>query len=281
MRILLQDLNYGFRMLAKSPGFTAVAVLSLALGIGANTAIFSLLDAVMLKMLPVQNPQQLVLLNWASKGWPESVMNSLSGNMDEDKSGRTTSTSFAYPAYEQIRDRSQVFSSVLAMAGNGSQLNVGYKGEPGRADGELVSGTFFSTLGVQPILGRALTPDDDRIGASPACVVSYSYWGRRFGRDPAIVGRSITVNSVPVTIIGVGPPEFYGVQPGRRCRCLAAASYPATSGAALVAGGPATRAADGGDAGGSVAFPGARQLVGSYHGPAEAGRHRSAGARQG
>ncbi|MGO9272254.1 MAG: ABC transporter permease, partial [Terriglobia bacterium] len=215
MRILLQDLNYGFRMLAKSPGFTAVAVLSLALGIGANTAIFSLLDAVMLKMLPVQNPQQLVLLNWASKGWPESVMNSLSGNMDEDKSGRTTSTSFAYPAYEQIRDRSQVFSSVLAMAGNGSQVNVGYKGEPGRADGELVSGTFFSTLGVQPILGRALTPDDDRIGASPACVVSYSYWGRRFGRDPAIVGRSITVNSVPVTIVGVGPPEFYGVQPGR------------------------------------------------------------------
>ncbi|HKS94902.1 MAG TPA: ABC transporter permease [Terriglobia bacterium] len=210
-----QDLRYGLRMLARSPGFTAVAVLSLALGIGANTAIFSLIDAVMLKLLPVENPQQLVLLNWASKAWPDGFMNSLSGRWDHDKSGRTTSTSFPYVAYEQIRDRGQVFSGVLALAGNGSPLNVGYKGEPGRADGELVSGTFFSTLGVQPILGRALTPDDDRSGASPACVVSYGYWERRFGRDPAMVGQSITVNSVAVTIVGVGPPEFYGVQPGR------------------------------------------------------------------
>jgi len=215
MATLLQDLRYGFRMLAKSPAFTAAAVLSLALGIGANTAIFSLLDAVMLKLLPVQNPQQLVLLDWASKGWPDAFMNSLSGGWDRDKSGRVTSTSFPYSAYEQIRDRSQVFSSVLGLAGNGNDLNIGYKGEPGRADGELVSGTFFSTLGVQPVLGRALAPDDDRIGASPICVVSYGYWERRFGRDPAIVGRSITVNSVPVTIVGVGPPEFYGVQPGR------------------------------------------------------------------
>ncbi|HMD96185.1 MAG TPA: ABC transporter permease [Terriglobia bacterium] len=215
MQTMLQDLKYGVRMLVKSPGFAAVAVLSLALGIGANTAIFSLLDAVMLKLLPVQDPQQLVLLDWASKGWPDGFMNSLSGGWDHDKSGRTTSTSFPYSAYEQIRDRSQVFSSVLGLAGNGSDFNIGYKGEPGRADGELVSGTFFSTLGVQPILGRALTPDDDRIGASPTCVASYGYWERRFGRDPAIVGRSITVNSVPVTIVGVAPPEFYGVQPGR------------------------------------------------------------------
>ena len=215
MRTLLQDLKYGSRMLAKSPGFTAVAVLSLALGIGANTAIFSLLDAVMLKLLPVQNPQQLILLNWASKAWPEGMMNDLEGNSREDKSGRMTSTSFSYAAYEQISDRSQVFSSVLAMAGNDSQLNVGYKGEPGRAEGELISGTFFSTLGVQPFVGRDLTLADDRTGASPACVISYGYWERRFGRDPAIVGQTITVNSIPFTVAGVGPPEFYGVQPGR------------------------------------------------------------------
>ena len=215
MTALWQDLRYGLRMLAKNPSFTAVAVLSLALGIGANTAIFSLIDAVLLKMLPVQNPQQLVLLDWASHGWPNDIMHRLSGNMDRDNSGRFTSTSFSYPAYEQIRARNQAFSSVMALAGNESELNVGYNGEPGRAQGQLVSGTFFPTLGVQPVLGRALTPDDDRIGASPTAVISYGYWERRFGRDPAILGRTITVNSVPVSIVGVSPPEFYGVQPGR------------------------------------------------------------------
>src|SRR5437667_5565516 len=212
---LLGDVRYGLRMLAKRPGFTAVAVLSLALGIGANTAIFSLIDAVLLKMLPVQNPQQLVLLDWASHGWPKDIMHRLSGNMDRDNSGRFTSTSFSYPAYEQIRARNQAFSSVMALAGNESELNVGYNGEPGRAQGQLVSGTFFQTLGVQPIVGRALTPDDDRIGASPAAVISYGYWERRFGRDPAVLGRPITVNSVPLSSVGVGPPELYGGQPGR------------------------------------------------------------------
>ena len=210
-----QDLRYGLRAMRQSRGFTAVAVLSLALGIGANTAIFSLIDAVLLKMLPVQNPQQLLLLKWASHGWPDPIVNGLAGNWDEDKSGRSTSTSFSYPGYEQIRTHNQVFSGVAALAGNGSELNVGYKGEPGRAEGELVSGTFFSTLGVEPILGRALTPEDDRIGASSAAVISYGYWERRFGRDPGALGRTITVNSIPVTIVGVCPPEFYGVQPGR------------------------------------------------------------------
>jgi predicted permease len=212
---LIQDVRYGLHAMRRSPGFTAVAVLSLALGIGANTAIFSLIDGVLLKMLPVQNPQQLLQLNWASRGWPDGIMNGISGSWNEDKSGRSTSTSFAYPGYEQIRTHNQVFSGVLALAANGSDLNVGYKGVPGRAEGELVSGTFFSTLGVEPILGRALTPDDDRIGASPAAVISYGYWERRFGRDPGVLGRTITVNSVPVTIVGVSPPEFYGVQPGR------------------------------------------------------------------
>src|SRR2546426_480928 len=215
MGTLFSDLKYGLRMLVKNPGFAAVAVLSLALGIGANTAIFSLIDAVLLKMLPVQNPHQLVLLDWASHGWPNDIMHGLSGNMNQDKSGRLTSTSFSYPAYEQIRAGNQVFSSVLALAGNGSELNVGYNGEPRWSQGQLVSGTFFPTLGVQPVLGRVLTPDDDRIGASAVAVISYGYWQRRFGRDPAILGRTITVNGVPVSIVGVGPPEFYGVQPGR------------------------------------------------------------------
>src|SRR5882724_3358690 len=186
---VLSDVSYALRMLRKNPGFTAVVVLSMALGIGANTAIFSLIDAVLLTMLPVQDPQQVVLLHWASHGWPNGILHSLAAEVDHDKSGRMASTGFSYPTYEQIRARNRVFSNVLAIAANGSQLNVGYEGQHARADGNLVSGTFFSTLGVQPILGRTLSPDDDRAGASPVAVISYGYWERRFGRDPAIVGR--------------------------------------------------------------------------------------------
>jgi macrolide transport system ATP-binding/permease protein len=209
-----QDLRYGLRALRQSRGFTAVAVLSLALGIGGNTAIFSLIDAVLLKSLPVDDPQHLVALQWASQGWPE-VINGLSGTMYPDGAGRNVSPSFSYPLYEQLRSQNHVFSNVLAMSGNSSEFNVGYRGEPGRAEGKLVSGTFFDTLGVQPALGRALTPDDDRAESAPAAVISYGYWERRFGRDPALVGKTVTLNSVPFTIVGVCPPEFFGVQPGR------------------------------------------------------------------
>ena len=212
---LWHDVRYGLRTLARSRGLTAIVLLSLALGIGANTAIFSLIDAVLLKALPVGNPQKLVLLNWSSRGWAEGIMGNIAGDMYEDKVGRMTSTSFSYAVYDHVRTHSQVLSSVLAMAGNDSRLNVTYQGEAGRADGELVSGTFFPTLGVEPILGRAITADDDRFSSVPVAVISYGYWERRFGGDATVVGRKITVNSVPFTIAGVCPPEFYGVQPGR------------------------------------------------------------------
>jgi len=209
-----QDVRYGLRALRQAPGFTAVAVLSLALGIGANTAIFSLIDAVLLKTLPIQDPQELVAMDWHSKGWP-GVMNGLSGSMNNDASGRMSSPSFSYPMYEQLRTRNHVFSNVLALAGNGSQFNLGYRGEPARAEGELISGTFFETLGVQPAFGRMLTSDDDRLESSPAAVISYRYWEGHFGRDSGVVGKSITLNGVAFTVVGVCPPEFYGVQPGR------------------------------------------------------------------
>ena len=120
---LWHDVRYGLRMLARSRGLTAVVLLSLALGIGANTAIFSLIDAVLLKALPVGNPQELVLLNWSSRGWAEGIMGNIAGDMYEDKVGRMTSTSFAYAVYDHMRTHSQVLSSVLAMAGNDSRLN--------------------------------------------------------------------------------------------------------------------------------------------------------------
>ncbi len=213
LETLGQDIRYGTRQLRRSPGLTAVAIISLALGIGANTAIFSLLDAVLLKSLPVQNPHQLVLLDWVSQAWP-SVVNSLTGSMNDDDGGRTTSTSFSYPAYEQIRDHTEAFASTAALAGAESELNIGYEGQPGRALGEMVSGNFFSTLGIQSTVGHLLTPEDDRLQAAPDAVISYGYWQRRFGGDPAMLGRSIMVNSVPFTVVGVTPADFLGVQPG-------------------------------------------------------------------
>jgi predicted permease len=212
---LVQDLRYGVRILVKNPGLTATVVLSLALGIGANTAIFSLINAVLLKTLPVQKPQELALLQWSSHGWPDGVIGNVAGDMGQDKAGRMTSPSFTYALYEEIRAYGDVFSSMLALAGNGTDVNLAYQGTPGRADGELVSGTFFSTLGVELSLGRPIAPDDDRFEASPVAMISYGYWERRFGRDAGVVGRKITVNAVPFTIVGVCPPEFYGVQPGR------------------------------------------------------------------
>jgi predicted permease len=219
MGTLLQDLRYGLRMLSKNPGFTTVAVLTLALGIGANTAIFSLIDAVMLRMLPVRNPEQLTLLTWAAKGSPgimpaNDIIHSLSGNMDQDKTGRFTSTSFSYPTFEQIHARDDVFSKVFAFA-DPDPVNFNVNGQADWANAELVSGDYFSGLGIAAVAGRTITEADDKAGAAPVAMVSYGYWERRFGREATVVGKAITVNSVPFTIIGVTPPEFFGLQPGR------------------------------------------------------------------
>jgi predicted permease len=213
---LLRDISYGLRQLRRSPGLTAVVVLSLALGIGANTAIFSLIDAVMLKLLPVKNPEQLVLLSWAVRSRPGVIpwfLRSLNGDSDQDATGRFTSTSFSHPAFEDIRARNQVFSGVLGFADAG-RLNVSVDGQPGWAVGQFVSGDYFPTLGIQAFLGRTIAPADDRLSARPAAVISYGYWAQRFGRAPAVAGRTITVNGVPFILVGVTPPEFFGPQPG-------------------------------------------------------------------
>jgi predicted permease len=215
---LVQDLRYALRQLRRNPGFTAVALLTLALGIGANTAIFSLIDAVMLKMLPVRQPEQLVLLNWVSQSQPGTVpwfTHSLSGNSGQDSTGRFTSTAFTYPIFEGIRDKNnEEFSSVLAFADTDGRLNVSAGGQAGLADGQLVSGDFFSTLGVEAMIGRAIARTDDQASASPVAVIRHSFWVSRFGSDPLVVGKAIRVNGAPFTVVGVAPPAFFGVEPG-------------------------------------------------------------------
>jgi predicted permease len=194
LEILWLDLRYGLRTLRLNPGFSVVAVLTLGLGIGANTAIFSLIDAVLLKMLPVQNPEQLVLLTRAS--------------------GREATTRFAYSQYKRLRDQNQVFSGLLAYYPLRLTVSVDGQPEPAVA-GQLVSGNYYSVLGVNAALGRTILPDDDRKpGASHVCVISYNYWRRRFAGAPEIVGKTIHLGGSPFTIIGVTPPEFFGLEVG-------------------------------------------------------------------
>src|SRR5215831_4986174 len=191
---MFQDLRYGARMLLKHPGFACVAALTLALGIGANTAIFSLIDAVLLKTLPVNKPERLVLLGRALGG--------------------KTITQFPYRAYKQIRDQNEALSGLLAY--HPLRLSVSVDGQPEPAvAGQLVSGNYYAVLGVSAALGRTIVPDDDRApGESPVCVISYNYWRRRFAGDPAVVGRTIHIGGAPFTVIGVTPPEFFGLEVG-------------------------------------------------------------------
>ena len=207
MNTLLQDIRYGLRMLLKSPGFTAVAVLTLALGIGANTAIFSLINAVMLKSLPVKNPQQLVLFQWDDNKWAPQF----------GQTGWDSKYSFSYPTFEDLRTQSDTLSSAFAwvpLGFNDENITVGINGEPTLANGQMVTGQYFSGLGVVPLLGRGITEADENPGAPRVAVISYAYWSRRFGRDRSIVGRNVTLNGIPFTIVGVTPLAFYGVQVG-------------------------------------------------------------------
>ncbi len=188
-----QDLRYALRTLRKSPAFTATAVLSLALGIGANTALFTLIDAVTWRMLPIRDPETLLLLG--------------------QRQGPAVDNGFTYQQYEVIRDHNRG----LALAAYGrARLNVSIDGRPEpTSEGQLVSGRYFSLLGVAPAAGRALGPDDDRVPSGhPVAMISYGYWKRRFALDPAVVGHPIALSGMLFTIVGVTPPEFFGVEVG-------------------------------------------------------------------
>jgi predicted permease len=194
-----QDFRFAIRMLRKNPGFTAVAALTLALGIGANTAIFTLMDAVMLKNLPVKQPEQLIEL--------------LTGSGDP---GAKIYNSFSWHAFQHWRERNQSLSGLIASS-NSRFYCVVEGAPPERVAGQYVTGDFFSMLGVSSVIGRMIAPDDDRFGAPNAvAVISDGYWARRFGRDVSAVGKRIVVEDVPLTIVGVAPAEFFGLQVGSR-----------------------------------------------------------------
>src|ERR1017187_97184 len=165
MKSLLQDIRYGLRMLRKSPGFTTVAIITLALGIGANTAIFSLINAIMLRTLPVRDPQSLVQLIWVSRGIGTFSGSFNSGGcLEPEGAFRDTYCMFSYPMFEQMKAQQKVFSGVFASVPVDLAMNFG--GRTSRLQGLFVSGDFFTTLGAQPVLGRSLIPADDTDGAA-------------------------------------------------------------------------------------------------------------------
>jgi predicted permease len=193
-----QDLRGGLRMLRKSPGFTFVAVLSLALGIGANTAIFTIINAVFLHPLPVEEPSRLA-----------QVFTRDTLTVDANVNRQVTPTSL--PNYEDYRDQNNVFSG-LATVTFPLPLNWGGQAEPQQLNASLVSGNFFDVLGVKPYRGRAFIADGDKkLGGNPEVVLSYSLWARRFGSDDKFIGQTITLNGTPYTVVGVAPPGFKGI----------------------------------------------------------------------
>ncbi len=194
---LFQDLRYATRQLERAPGFTATAVLILALGIGAVTAVFSLIDAALLKMLPVESPEQLVQFKTISPAFP-------------------VNDAFSYPAFKAFREQTPVMSGALAFR-KLHKIDFEIDGHSALAEGQLVSGNYFSMLGVKAIRGRTILPVDESVaGQSPVAVIGYDYWRSRFGLDPGIIGKKILLNNASYTIVGVTTPEFYGVQPGER-----------------------------------------------------------------
>jgi predicted permease len=192
---LWADTKYAWRRLSKSPGFTAIALLTLALGTGANTGIFTLLDAVLLKSLPVPDPEQLFIVK--------------QGNHPADKSR------FPYLFFDHVSRQLPETASIAAMSWPDDFYVSMAKAEPQPTEGQLVSGNYFQVFETYPVLGRLLTPaDDEKLGGSPMAVISYGYWQRQFEADPAVVGRKLVVNRVPVTIVGVAPQGFFGSRAG-------------------------------------------------------------------
>jgi predicted permease len=204
------DLNLAFRQLRKNPAFTAIAVLSLALGIGANTAIFSLVNDFLLRQLPVKNPDELVMLRTIEGARGRMSRFGENNGYIDPATGRFGSTSFSVSIFDRLRAQRSALSDIFAFAPF-SKVNVLVDGQP-ELDvmAQYVSGTYYSGLGVPALIGRTVTADDDRPGAAAVAVLSYRFWTRRFNQDPRVLGSSITINRIPTTIVGVTPAGFDG-----------------------------------------------------------------------
>ena len=206
---LVQDLRFALRGIRKSPLFATVVVLTLALGIGANTAIFTIIDAVMLRAIPVSDPQHLVVFSWKAHKVPDFAGHSSFGDC------HGPDCSLSVPYYQAVRKQARdSFSDVAAFSGP-LPVNFSGTGPATRAQGTYVSGEFFSTLGVSMFLGRPLGPSDDIPGAPAAIVLDYSYWHRAFADDPTVLGRAVRINDTPATIVGVAGPRFTNLTPGK------------------------------------------------------------------
>jgi predicted permease len=209
-----QDCRYGLRTIAANKTFSMLAILSLALGIGANTAIYSFMDSLLLRSLPVSDPETLAVLNWAANPTGRDfVMHGMSGNTWSEGKWAEVSGIFPYPAFELIQTSSgAVFSSVFAYYPT-RKVNVMVKGKAEQASGEYVSGDYFRGLAVTPAAGRIILPDDDRAGAPAVVVLSFPFSQRRFGDVASAPGQFVLINNIPFTVAGVAPPGFFGVDP--------------------------------------------------------------------
>ncbi len=209
---LLQDVRYGFRILLKSPAFSAIAILMLALGIGANTAIFSIVNAVMFSSLPIADAKNVVVLQWTAHTAPEFHWYSSYGD-----TGRTSirggngsvprGYSFSHPFFEQVQ-KAGVFDGVAGWAGGGGGMTLSGNGAATTVSGQLVSGDFFQTMGIKPHIGRLIQSSDDRPEAPPVAVLNYQYWQRAFGASESVLGKVVRLNNVAFTIVGVAEPKF-------------------------------------------------------------------------
>jgi macrolide transport system ATP-binding/permease protein len=213
-----QDVRYGFRTMIANKAFSALAVLLLALGIGANTAIYSFMESILLRSLPVADPESLVVLNWrsrppqnANRQWVH-VVHGVQGLFWPGDKGTLVSGIFPYRAFETLREDNPVFSTLFGYF-NGRNKTLAIRGQAASVGAEYVTGEYFRGLAVSPAAGRLIGSEDDRLGAAPVAVISFATSQNRFGGPPNAIGQSILVDNVPFTVIGVAPPEFFGVDP--------------------------------------------------------------------
>src|SRR5690349_4144524 len=211
---LVRDVRYGLRQLRRSPALSIVVVTSLGLGIGANSAIFSLVDAALLKALPVHDPQSLRLVEWINQGWPEAICKSLTGDSDGNPTGIMRSSSIAPRIYRELARAQSGFASLVGFSDPG-MAGVAVRSRPAEQfELEYVSANFFQGLGVPLRLGRTFSMDEDRVGKAPILVISDRFWRGRFHGRQDVLGQTLRINNVPAQIIGVAPPGFFGLQIG-------------------------------------------------------------------